>query len=63
MATNTATSSDWFCIAVAAMTLVKAIIDPIDRSIPPAMTTTAWAAAASPNGTHEINRPCTPAAL
>ncbi len=41
----------------AAMTLVKAMIDPIERSIPPEMTTIAWATAASARGSTEIARP------
>ena len=36
------------------MTPVRAIIEPIERSIPPEMTTTAWATAASASGRTEI---------
>ena len=42
-------------------TLVSAITEPIDKSTPPAMTTTAWATAANARGRTEIPRPCTPA--
>ena len=34
----------------AAVTLVRAIIEPIDRSMPPEMTTMAWATAAIASG-------------
>ena len=43
------------------MTLVSAIIEPIERSIPPAITTTAWATAAKPSGRIEIPSPWIPA--
>ncbi len=39
-------SSLFLFISAAAVTLVKAIIEPTDRSMPPAMTTIAWATAA-----------------
>ena len=45
-----------------ATTLVSAIIEPIDRSIPPAMTMIAWAIAASASGMPEIARFWTPVA-
>ena len=44
-------------MSVADTTLVSAIIDPIERSIPPEMTTTAWATAASASGSTEMPRP------
>ena len=50
MTTATANSSLWPFIRDAAMTLVRAIIEPIERSIPPEMTTIAWATAASASG-------------
>ena len=43
----------------AATTLVSAIIDPIDRSIPPLMTMTAWATAARASGRTDVPRPWT----
>jgi hypothetical protein len=36
------------------MTLTRLIIEPIERSIPPEMTTTAWADAANANGSASI---------
>ena len=53
-------SSDWPFIRTAATTLVRAIIDPIDRSRPPEMTTIAWATAARASGRTEIARPWMP---
>ena len=38
---ETANSSDWPCIWDAAVTLMRAIIEPTERSIPPEMTTMA----------------------
>ena len=43
-------SSAALCISTAAMTLVNAMTEPIERSIPPEITTIAWAAAASATG-------------
>ncbi len=60
MTTATPNSSLWPFIAVAATTLVNAIIEPIDRSIPPEMTTIACATAARASGSTEIARPWTP---
>ena len=39
------------------MTLVSAIIEPTDRSMPPEMTTMAWATAANASGRAPIARP------
>ena len=58
--TTTPHSSLWPFIAVAQTTLVRAIIDPIERSIPPPMTTTAWATAASASGSPPMARFWTP---
>ena len=55
-----ANSSRWPFISDAATTLVSAIIEPIDRSIPPEITTIAWATAASASGRTEIARPWMP---
>ncbi len=44
----------------AATTLVRAIIDPIERSIPPEITTMAWAVAARARGRTEFARPWIP---
>jgi hypothetical protein len=44
----------------AATTLVRAIIDPIERSIPPEITTIAWAVAASARGRTAFARAWTP---
>ena len=46
----------------AAVTPVRAIIDPTDKSIPPEMTTTACATAARARGKTEIARPWSPGA-
>ena len=54
-------SSLWPCISEAAITLVSAIIEPIDRSMPPEMTTMAWATAASASGSTELPSPWTAA--
>ena len=47
-------ASDWlnvaWCIRLAERTFDTAIIEPIERSMPPLMTTIAWAAAASASG-------------
>ena len=59
--TPTPNASLWPSIRLAAMTLVSAMTEPIDKSSPPAMTTTAWATAANARGRIEIPRPCTPA--
>ena len=48
-------------MSAADTTLVSAIIEPIERSIPPAITMTAWATAASARGRTEIARPWMPA--
>ena len=61
MTTTIANSSLWPFIRVADTTLVSAIIEPMDRSMPPARTTTAWATAASASGSTEMPSPCTPA--
>ena len=53
-------SSLWPFIREAATTLVRAIIEPIDRSIPPEITTIAWPTAASASGRTEIARPWIP---
>ena len=58
--TATPNSSDWPFMRTAATTLISAIIEPIERSIPPAMTTMAWATAASARGRTEIARPWMP---
>ena len=58
--TTTPNSSLWPFICVAQTTLVSAIIDPMERSIPPPMTTTACATAASASGNPPIARFCTP---
>jgi hypothetical protein len=47
-------------MSTAATTLVRAIIDPIDRSMPPEMTTMAWATAARASGSTEMPRPWMP---
>ena len=60
MTTTTPNSSLWPSIWEAATTLVRAIIEPIDRSIPPEMTTMAWATAASASGSTAIARPWMP---
>ena len=49
----------WPFIMVAHTTLVSAIIDPIERSIPPLMTMTACATAASASGRTDVPRPWT----
>ena len=46
----------------AAVTLVNAIIEPIERSIPPEITTMAWATAASARGSAPMARPWIPCA-
>ena len=48
--TRTANSSLFPFMSAAAVTLVSAIIEPTDRSMPPAMTTIAWATAARATG-------------
>ena len=53
-------SSLWPFISEAAMTLVSAIIEPTDRSIPPEITTMACATAARASGRAEMARPWTP---
>ena len=50
MTATTANSSLAPFISAAAVTFVNAIIEPTDRSMPPAMTTTVWAAAANATG-------------
>ena len=50
MTTATANPSAWSFISTADVTLVSAIIEPTDRSIPPEMTTIAWATAANAIG-------------
>ena len=52
--TPTAKMSLWPFIRTADTTLVKAIIDPTDRSMPPEITTIAWATAARALGRIEI---------
>ena len=46
----------WPFIRTAATTLVRAIIEPIDRSIPPEMTTIACPTAASASGRTEMRQ-------
>ena len=48
-------------ISTAAVTLVSAIIEAIERSMPPAITTTVWAATAKANGSAAETRPTMPA--
>ena len=48
-------------MSTAAITLTRAIIEPIERSIPPDMTTIACATAARARGSTEIARPWMPA--
>ena len=55
--TTMANSSLWPFIIVAETTLVSAIIDPIERSIPPLITTMACATAASARGRIDVARP------
>ena len=59
--TRTPNWSDWSFMRTAATTLVSAISEPIERSIPPDSTTTAWATAARASGSTEMPRPWTPA--
>ncbi len=59
--TMTPNSSLWPFIWEAATTLVNAIIDPIERSIPPEITMIACAAAASASGRTELASPWIPA--
>ena len=49
-------------MSTAAVTFVSAIIEPIDRSMPPAMTTTAWATAAKATGSAARASESSPAA-
>ena len=60
--TGIANASDWSFIRSAAVTLVRAIIEPIDRSMPPEMTTMACATAANASGMAPTARPwsCAP---
>ena len=58
--TTTATSSGWPFIREAEITLIRAISAPIERSIPPEMTTMACPTAARARGRTEIARPWTP---
>ena len=60
MTTAMPNSSLWPFICVAATTLVRAIIEPIERSIPPPMTQMAWATAAMASGRTEMAKPWTP---
>ena len=55
--TGTANASGWSFMSTAAVTLVSAIIEPIDRSMPPEMTTMAWATAAIASGSAPMARP------
>ena len=57
MTTATPNSSLWPFIRVAETTLVSAIIEPIERSMPPAITTMAWATAARTSGRTDVARP------
>jgi hypothetical protein len=50
MTTTTADCSLPSCMSRAAVTLVRAMTDPTERSIPPEMTATACATAASATG-------------
>ena len=56
MTTPTANPSPWSCIRTAEVTLVSAMIEPTDRSMPPEMTTIAWATAANAIGRAPIAR-------
>ena len=47
-------------IEAAATTFVRAIMAPMERSIPPDMTTMAWATAASARGAIEMANPWMP---
>ena len=60
MTTATPNCSDCPSIRVAATTLMSAICEPTDRSMPPEMTTIAWATAARASGRTEMARPWTP---
>ena len=60
MTTTTPNSSGWPFMRAAEITLVRAIIAPIERSIPPEMTTIACPTAARARGSTEIARPWTP---
>ncbi len=62
MTMTTANSSLWPFIVSAATTLVSAIIDAIERSIPPAMTMTACATAANASGSTALARRWMPSA-
>ena len=62
MTTRTANPSLRSSMRDAEMTLVRAIIDPTDRSIPRAITAMACATAANASGSTETASPCTPAA-
>ena len=55
--TATPNASPWPFIKTADVTLARAITDPTERSIPPEMTTIAWATAANAIGRIEIARP------
>ena len=55
--TGMAKASDWSFMRSAAVTLVRAIIEPIERSMPPEMTTMAWATAAMASGMAPTARP------
>ena len=50
------TASLWPFIRTADVTLVRAMIEPTDRSIPPEITTIAWATAANAMGRAPIAR-------
>ncbi len=59
--TRTAASSLLSPISVAAVTLVRAIIEATDRSMPPAMTTMAWPMATSAMGSAALASDSIPA--
>ena len=58
IARNSASPKLAFLIVLAASTFATAMTDPIDRSMPPEMTTTACAAAAKANGNAAIATDC-----
>ena len=55
------TSADWPSIRVAAITPQSAIIEPIERSMPPEITAIACPTVASARGSTAIARPWRPA--
>ena len=53
-------SSGALSSSTAAMTFVSAMTEPIDRSIPPEITTIAWPAAANATGSEAMARASSP---